>query len=206
MTASNRVAIVTGASRGLGVVIARVLAERGHDLVIGASHAQPSDGGRGTSRGTGRTVSAIDGDITDAARAPAASRRPRARRPRRARQQRLGARPHRPVAGIRRPAIRPPLSSQRRRADRVDAAGGAAARRPPRPHRQHHERRCRGAYPGWGPYGASKAALELLTRTLAAELATRVSRRCSSIRATCARACSRRRFPARTSPIGRCPR
>jgi NAD(P)-dependent dehydrogenase (short-subunit alcohol dehydrogenase family) len=26
------------------------------------------------------------------------------------------------------------------------------------------------AYPGWGPYGASKAALELLTRTLAAEL------------------------------------
>ena len=27
-----------------------------------------------------------------------------------------------------------------------------------------------GAYPGWGPYGASKAALELLTRTLASEL------------------------------------
>ena len=26
------------------------------------------------------------------------------------------------------------------------------------------------AYPGWGPYGASKAALELLTRTFAAEL------------------------------------
>jgi NAD(P)-dependent dehydrogenase (short-subunit alcohol dehydrogenase family) len=27
-----------------------------------------------------------------------------------------------------------------------------------------------GGYPGWGPYGATKAALELLTRTLAAEL------------------------------------
>ena len=27
-----------------------------------------------------------------------------------------------------------------------------------------------GGYPGWGPYGASKAALELLTRTLAVEL------------------------------------
>jgi NAD(P)-dependent dehydrogenase (short-subunit alcohol dehydrogenase family) len=26
------------------------------------------------------------------------------------------------------------------------------------------------AYPGWGPYGATKAALELLTRTLASEL------------------------------------
>jgi NAD(P)-dependent dehydrogenase (short-subunit alcohol dehydrogenase family) len=30
-----------------------------------------------------------------------------------------------------------------------------------------------GAYPGWGPYGASKAALELLTRTLATELRDR---------------------------------
>ena len=30
-----------------------------------------------------------------------------------------------------------------------------------------------GAYPGWGPYGASKAALELLTRTLATELSER---------------------------------
>ena len=29
------------------------------------------------------------------------------------------------------------------------------------------------AYPGWGPYGATKAALELLTRTLAAELRDR---------------------------------
>ena len=26
------------------------------------------------------------------------------------------------------------------------------------------------AYPGWGPYGATKAALELVTRTLAVEL------------------------------------
>src|SRR5262249_34857132 len=31
----------------------------------------------------------------------------------------------------------------------------------------------RGAYAGWGPYGASKAALELLTRTLAVELRDR---------------------------------
>ena len=36
MTEANRVAMVTGASRGLGEVIARVLAERGYDLVIGA--------------------------------------------------------------------------------------------------------------------------------------------------------------------------
>jgi NAD(P)-dependent dehydrogenase (short-subunit alcohol dehydrogenase family) len=30
------------------------------------------------------------------------------------------------------------------------------------------------AYPGWGPYGATKAALELLTRTLASELRERL--------------------------------
>ena len=41
MTASNRVAIITGASRGLGAVIARVLAERTYDLVIGARHPEP---------------------------------------------------------------------------------------------------------------------------------------------------------------------
>jgi NAD(P)-dependent dehydrogenase (short-subunit alcohol dehydrogenase family) len=31
----------------------------------------------------------------------------------------------------------------------------------------------RGAYPGWGAYGASKAAVELITRTLATELRDR---------------------------------
>ena len=35
MTHSNRIAIVTGASRGLGLVIARVLGNRGYSLVIG---------------------------------------------------------------------------------------------------------------------------------------------------------------------------
>ena len=40
MTESNRVAMVTGASRGLGLVIARVLAERGCRLVIGARGAE----------------------------------------------------------------------------------------------------------------------------------------------------------------------
>ena len=35
MTESNRIALVTGASRGLGLVIARVLGTRGYRLVIG---------------------------------------------------------------------------------------------------------------------------------------------------------------------------
>ena len=35
MSEQTRIAIVTGASRGLGLVIARVLATRGYGLVIG---------------------------------------------------------------------------------------------------------------------------------------------------------------------------
>src|SRR5215472_5890498 len=67
MGASNRVAIITGGSRGLGTVIGRVLAARGYDLVIGARTAdalqQAADGL--ATRGT--RVVAVSGDITDAA-------------------------------------------------------------------------------------------------------------------------------------------
>ena len=47
---SNRVAIVTGASRGLGEVIARVLADRGYDLVIGGRDADALQAGRRIAR------------------------------------------------------------------------------------------------------------------------------------------------------------
>ena len=66
MTASNRVAIITGASRGLGAVIARVLAERTYDLVIGARHPEPlQEVADALARHGGRVVS-VAGDITDA--------------------------------------------------------------------------------------------------------------------------------------------
>jgi NAD(P)-dependent dehydrogenase (short-subunit alcohol dehydrogenase family) len=53
---TNRVAIVTGASRGLGEVVARVLAGRGYHLVVAREIRRrcrtwptrsPRDGGRG---------------------------------------------------------------------------------------------------------------------------------------------------------------
>ena len=47
-----------------------------------------------------------------------------------------------------------------------------------------------GGYPGWGGYGASKAALDLLSLTLAGELREQqVAVVSASIRATCARRC-----------------
>src|SRR5712692_3055969 len=67
MGEANPVAIVTGASRGLGEVIAGVLAERGYDLVIGARTADPLGGVAESisARGSARVVP-VDGDITDA--------------------------------------------------------------------------------------------------------------------------------------------
>ena len=67
MTETNRVAIVTGASRGLGEVIARVLAQRGYDLVIGARDEEALTRARDRLADRRRRVVAIAGDITDAA-------------------------------------------------------------------------------------------------------------------------------------------
>src|SRR5436190_15021076 len=65
MAESNRVALITGASRGLGAVIARVLAERGCDLVLGARDAEPLNRMAAALRAPGRKIVAIDGDVAD---------------------------------------------------------------------------------------------------------------------------------------------
>ena len=171
MTDATQVAIVTGASRGLGEVIARVLAERGHDLVIGARDQAALDRARERLTESRRRVVAIAGDITDDA--------VRRRWVDAARElggldvlvnnaselggvgplmafdvQRFGrvfpVNTGAPIALIQ---LALPLLAARRGLI-VNITSDAA----------------HGAYAGWGPYGASKAALELLTRTLAAEL------------------------------------
>ena len=171
MTDTTQVAIVTGASRGLGEVIARVLAERGHDLVIGARDHAALDRARERLTESRRRVVAIAGDITDDA--------VRRRWVDAARElggldvlvnnaselgaigplmgfdvQRFGrvfpVNTGAPIALIQ---LALPLLAARRGLI-VNITSDAA----------------HGAYAGWGPYGASKAALELLTRTLAGEL------------------------------------
>jgi len=173
MTESNRVAMVTGASCGLGLVIARVLADRGWRVVIGARGAAALAEAGDPLRARGAVVASVSGDITDAA--------VRGRLVDAARElggidllvnnaSELG--PIGPLAEfdvLRLGRIFPvnagaplaliqlalPLLRQRRGLI-VNITSDAAT----------------GAYEGWGPYGASKAALELLTRTLAGELRT----------------------------------
>jgi len=176
MQTSNRVAIVTGASRGLGAVVARVLARRRYGLVVGARNLEPlQDAARSLER-FGSAVVAVDGDVTDAAvraRLVGAARElggldvlvnnaselgpigplidfdvPRFGR---IFPVNVGA----PLALVQ---LAVPLLAERRGLI-VNITSDAAS----------------GAYAGWGPYGASKAALELLTSTLAAELRGRVS-------------------------------
>src|SRR6516225_5306783 len=163
--AAHRVALITGASRGLGEVIAGVLADRGYNLVIGARAAEPlaraaESLARRGSRGS--RVVPIAGDVTDAA--------VRARFVSAARElggldvlvnnasdlgpigplmdfdvTRFGrvfpVNAGAPVALIQ---LAVPLLVERRGLI-VNITSDAA----------------HGAYPGWGPYGASKAAMEL---------------------------------------------
>jgi NAD(P)-dependent dehydrogenase (short-subunit alcohol dehydrogenase family) len=174
VNASKRVGIITGASRGLGEVIARVLAERGYDLVVGARNPGPLQDVAASISQEGLTVTPVAGDVTDAS--------VRARLVSAARElggldllvnnaselgdigplmefdvQRFGrvfpVNAGAPIALIQ---LAVPLLAERRGLI-VNITSDAA----------------HAAYPGWGPYGASKAALELLTRTLAAELRDR---------------------------------
>ena len=171
MTVSKRVAIITGGSRGLGEVLARVLAHRGYDLVLGARNPGPLQSVVESIAQKGSGVVPVAGDVTDAA--------VRTRLMHAARElggldllvnnaselgdigslmefdvQRFGrvfpVNAGAPIALIQ---LAVPLLAERRGLI-VNITSDAA----------------RGAYPGWGPYGASKAALELLTRTLATEL------------------------------------
>jgi NAD(P)-dependent dehydrogenase (short-subunit alcohol dehydrogenase family) len=171
MPAPTRVALVTGASRGLGETMARVLSRRGYGLVINAEHPQPLGDVASALARSGSNVTAVGGDITDAA--------VRGRLVDAARElggldvlvnnasvlgpigplltfdvPRLGrifpVNTGAPIALVQLAA--PLLAARRGLIVNItsDAAGGA--------------------YPGWGPYAASKAALEILTRTLAVEL------------------------------------
>jgi NAD(P)-dependent dehydrogenase (short-subunit alcohol dehydrogenase family) len=171
MSQSNQVALITGASRGLGLVVARVLAERGYALAINARGREALDQAAAALSPISPHIVSVAGDVTDAA----------------VRLQLIDAArglggldvlvnnaselggvgplmnfdvprfgrlfPVNVGAPLVLTQLAVPLLAERRGLI-VNITSDAAT----------------AAYPGWGPYGATKAALELVTRTLATEL------------------------------------
>jgi NAD(P)-dependent dehydrogenase (short-subunit alcohol dehydrogenase family) len=171
MTESTRIALITGASRGLGRVIAGVLGGRGYGLVIGGRDRDALAAAAAELSEQAPDVLPIAGDITDAqvrANLIDAARRLGGLNLLVNNASELG--PIGPLSTFDVPRfgrlfpvnvgaplvlmqLALPLLAERRGLI-VNITSDAAS----------------AAYPGWGPYGATKAALELVTRTLASEL------------------------------------
>ena len=171
MTESTRIALITGASRGLGLVIAGVLATRSYRLVIGGRDRDTLAAAAAELSKQAPVVVPVAGDITDAevrAHLIDAARRLGGLDVLVNNASELG--PIGPLSTFDVPRfgrlfpvnvgapmvlvqLALPLLTERRGLI-VNITSDAAT----------------AAYPGWGPYGATKAALELLTRTLASEL------------------------------------
>ena len=162
-------AVITGASRGLGAALAHALELRGWDLVVDARHAAALEAAAGT-----RTL-ALPGDVTDSAHrsrlvAAAAERGGAALLVNNA--STLGASPQPAVADLGDGVLSDVLTT--------NVLAPHALTRDLLPQLLAH----RGCvvnissdaavepYAGWGAYGASKAALDHLTRVLATEQPT----------------------------------
>jgi NAD(P)-dependent dehydrogenase (short-subunit alcohol dehydrogenase family) len=161
-------ALVTGASRGLGLALARALAARGWRLVIDARGAEALEAARAELAAVTEVV-AVPGDATDEAH-------------RRALIEAAGDRIDLLVnnASVLGPSPRPALADYP--LDELERVYRANVFAPLRLVQLALPRLAHGArilnvtsdaavegYEGWGGYGSSKAALEQLTNVLAAE-------------------------------------
>jgi NAD(P)-dependent dehydrogenase (short-subunit alcohol dehydrogenase family) len=170
----THIALITGASRGLGATLARFLAARDFSLVLNARSERDLIRQADELRASGATVHAHAGDIADEA----------TRRALIARTRDLGgldllvnnASTLGGIAPLARVTVAvlehvfavnltAPLALTAEALPLLAARRGLVV--------NISSDAALGAYPGWGVYGASKAALDLATRTWANELSTR---------------------------------
>jgi NAD(P)-dependent dehydrogenase (short-subunit alcohol dehydrogenase family) len=170
-TQRTRVALVTGASRGLGETVARVLAARGFELVLGARAATQLDALANELRARGARVRTYAGDlayertreglvqeaaafggldllVNNASELGGLSPIADLNAERLERLWRINV-----IAPVALTRLALPMLTPRRGAV-VNVSSDAAI----------------GAYAGWGAYGSTKAALDLISRTLATEV------------------------------------
>ena len=170
------VAVITGASRGLGEALARFLAREGWRLLLTARGAERLDAVARELSAGGAEVATVAGDVAD----PGVRSRVRSRVDRLGRldllvnnASELGPSPRVELAELPGPDlarifevnVAAPLAWVQELLPALAASGGLVV--------NISSDAAVGAYPGWGGYGASKAALDLLTRTLAVELRPR---------------------------------
>ncbi|MGH7507390.1 MAG: SDR family NAD(P)-dependent oxidoreductase [Longimicrobiales bacterium] len=172
----TRTALITGASRGLGATLASFLAGRGWDLIIDARGSDALDAAAAALRNYGGRVRAIAGDIVDAEhrRALVAAANEGERLDLLVNNASvLGPSPLPPLAALHLDSLHQvleanavaPLALVQAALPLLESTGGLVV--------NVTSDAARGGYAGWGAYGASKAALELVSLTLATELRDR---------------------------------
>ena len=176
MTTCTPIAIVTGASRGLGRALASALAAAGYQLIIDARDGVALDAAAAAIRAQHdlprNAIRAVPGDIADPAHRAALAA---------AAQQAGGASILVNNAGTLGPSPLPALADLRagdlRAAFEVNVVAPIALTQLVLPSLREHGGEVLNitsdaaveAYPGWGGYGAAKAALEQASHVLAAE-------------------------------------
>lgn len=166
----SRTALITGASRGLGLALARALARQGWALILDARGAEALEIARAELAAL-TTVIAIPGDVTDESHRQAladAARRAGGLDALVNNASILGSSPQ--------PSLLDYPPSALEQVYRTNVIAPLALAQAVRPSLQPGARVINvtsdagvEAYPGWGGYGSSKAALEQLSAVLAAE-------------------------------------